>query len=227
MVMFSFLQIALTSRCNLACDWCPMKQYRNTDDPIYHLKNETLIPFLEKEFFRYKENAVVELTGGEPALYNGIEELTDFLSSNDIHTLIKTNGLLEIKPKQNMRRIAAFHYLDNPPKYYDEILIVDKIDSERKQEFCKNHNIPFKVIGYNKENPDNATHGFTHISFIDPSGHTVSCPAVPITQRLQKTDAYDVIDMNRIEYTFLRMEHCCARCKAAIDAWRFMDPAWK
>jgi molybdenum cofactor biosynthesis enzyme MoaA len=172
-----------------------------------------LIPWLNENI--EPSDWIVELTGGEPALFKDIDRLCKWLSDNKYRTLVKTNGLLEIKSYPYVSRIAAFHNLDNPPKFFDIILIIDKLDREAKELYCNEHNWPYKVIGFNKENPDGAHHGFDKIAFIDPHGHNVPCPSCPILWK-SGDDPYV------IERKPLSKGHCCSKCKAAIDAWRFI-----
>jgi len=214
----NFLQISLTSRCNLECPHCPMAAYRNTDSAPYVLTNDRLVPWLASNCS--PQLWILELTGGEPALYKGLPELVEELSSMGYRGLIKTNGLLPTPASPNFIRCSAFHQYDNFPKYYDVILIVDKIDSERKVAYCEENHIPYKVIGFNKENPDGATHGFKKIAYIDPHGHQVPCPSCPIQYE-------DQPDHYTIEYNHMKQGMACGHCKAAIDAWRFMPDEWK
>ena len=211
----NYLQISLTSKCNRSCWHCPMAQYRNTDDEKYHLTNSVLIPWLKKNIDPSKW--LVELTGGEPTLYHGLGQLLDWLDENKYLVHVRTNGIITIAPRFNVKRIVAFHDLDNPPKAFDIVLIVDKIDSEKKIAYCKEHNIPFKVIGKDKENPDGAMHGFKYIAYIEPTCHTTRCPACQPTPRIE-----DGIDVTRMEYEEFSVSECCKHCKAAIDAWRFL-----
>lgn len=209
----NFLQIALTTACNLECPHCPIEAYRNTDDKPFTLSAARLIPWLA-EYIDPKE-WVIELTGGEPALFKDLDRLCMWLSRNRYRTLIKTNGLLPIRQYPYISRIAAFHQLYNPPKYFDTILIIDKLDREAKERYCKEHHWPYKVIGFDKENPDGAVHHFDKIAFIDPHGHNVPCPSCPI-----RWEAGD--DPYTIEKKSLSKGRCCPKCKAAIDAWRFI-----
>lgn len=211
----NFLQISLTNRCNLGCWHCPMGEWRNAARPRWPLDNATLIPFMEK--YVPPERWVVELTGGEPSLYPEIDELMRWLSEHNYRTLVKTNGTGSLGKYPNVTRVAAFHRLESPPENFDCILIVDKIDRERKEAFCKEHGLPYKVIGYDKENPDGATHGFVYTAFINPAGHQVGCCARKVTERV-----VNGVDYNRIDHRPLVVTECCPRCKAAIDAWRFL-----
>ena len=211
----NFIQIVLTTKCQLTCWHCPMKDYRNTDNEPWVLTNERLIPFLEKNIS--PKDWVVELTGGEPALYKGIEELLTWLSLHYYRVLVKTNGLLPIEPHNGIKRVAAFHQLDNPPKYFDEYLIVDKIDREAKENYCRIHGIPYKVIGFNKERFDNVEHGFKLIAYVDPHGHQVRCLSAPVI-----VNVVNGVDVNTIEHKQFQPMVICKHCKAAVDAWRFL-----
>lgn len=214
----NFLQVSLTSRCNLSCWHCPMANYRNTDNEAFRLTNGRLLPWLEK--YVSPEEWIIEFTGGEPALYDGINELVTILSEKGYRGLVKTNGLLPIAKSSGFKRVAAFHQLDNPPKHFDEILIVDKIQRDEKVAYCKEHEWSYKVIGYNDENPDNAFHGFNLCAFVDPHGHPTSCKAAPVMYE-EWPDKY------ALEFTGLKTTACCCHCKAAVDAWRFMEDEWK
>lgn len=220
--MPNFLQISLTNECNFSCWHCPMKEWRNSGRPKFPLKNSELLPFLEK--FVDPKRWIVELTGGEPTLYEGFDELLEWLSGKGYYTLVKTNGSNTIKKYGNVKVCSAFHRLNEPPAYFDEILIVDRIKREEKEAFCKEHGIPYKVIGYGKENPDGAAHGFKLCAFINPAGHNTHCQAErPIED--YSVDPLD--DYGRITHRPFFCGPCCERCKAAIDAWRFMPEELK
>lgn len=192
-----------------------MKQWRNSEAPRFPLCNRELLPFLER--YVKPSEWVIELTGGEPSLYPEIDELLHWLSDTGYKVLVKTNGSGNLPHLPNIKIVAAFHQLGNPPKNFDEYLIVDKIQSEEKVAYCKEQGITYRVIGYNKENPDNARCGFTLISFINPAGHNFSCPADVPRQILR-----DGEDVGRINHTDIITKLCCENCKAAIDAWRFL-----
>ena len=214
MAKVHFLQIALTTKCNLSCWHCPMKEYRNTT-PNFPLKNSELIPWLE--MFIEPNKWVIELTGGEPALYEGIDELCQWLSERNYTVIIKTNGMLEIKSYPNIKRVAAFHQVVRPPKYFDEILIVDKLDRQKKEEICKENGWIYHVIGYNSDTIDDFKNPFKYIAFINAAGHQYKCCAM---QPIQKV--IDGVDYNRIDHRQLEVFDCCEDCKGAIDCARFL-----
>ena len=195
-----------------------MANYRNNDNPDYILTNERLIPWLEK--YVSKDNWIIELTGGEPGLYRGIDELVDWLSNNGYHAIIKTNGSLPIKRATNVLRVAAYHRYYEPPKYFDRILIVDKIDRDEKEDVCKKKGWDYKVIGYNNDPLPGESHGFTYCAYIDPHGHPLPCKRTAVLYT-------EWPDLHAMEYVGLRRTKCCPSCKAAIDCWKFIPQEWK
>lgn len=211
----NFLQISLTNKCNLSCWHCPMGQWRNSAAPRWPLCNAELLPWLEK--YVQPSQWVVELTGGEPSMYPEINELLHWLSEHGYKTLVKTNGTGNLPHLPNVKLVAAFHRLSDPPKNYDEYLIVDKIDRDAKEAYCNVNDIPYKVIGYDKENPDGARHHFDLCAFVNPAGHQTGCCARRPIERVRGE-----VDYGRITYRSLVAMKCCARCKAAIDAERFL-----
>lgn len=217
--MINYLQICLTSKCNRNCWHCPMGQYRNTDDKDYHLTNDVLIPWLKRNIEPSKW--LVELTGGEPTLYGGISELLDWLSANNYRVHIRTNGVIPVCYRQGLTRIVAFHDLAHPPEVFDQILIIDKIDSEKKIAYCEEHHFPYKVIGKDKENFDGAKHHFKYTAFVEPTCHATRCLACQPTPRIEEVNG-EKVDVTRMDYQKFSVAPCCSHCKAAIDAWRFL-----
>ena len=195
-----------------------MAGYRNTDVDKYILTNDRLLPWIEKNV--RPAEWIIELTGGEPSLYRGIDELVTELSSMGYRGLIKTNGLLPIVKTVSFRRIAAFHDLDNPPKYFDEILIIDKLRREDKEAVCKENGWPYKIIGYNNENPFGEHHKFNKCAFMDPHGHPTPCKSTGVLWE-EWPDRY------ALEFKKISLGKPCPHCKPAIDCWKFLPEEWK
>lgn len=215
-----YLQISLTSKCNRSCWHCPMAQYRNTDDKDYHLTNDVLIPWLEKNI--RPDQWLIELTGGEPTLYDGISELLDWLSEKGYTVHLRSNGIVPVHPRTGLTRVVAFHDLKRPPEVFDVILIVDKIQSKEKIEFCETHHYPYRVIGKDKENFDNAQHHFRYIAYVEPTCHHTRCPACQPTPKLEERNG-KLVDVTRMDYEEFAINEICGQCKAAVDAWRFLE----
>lgn len=216
--MLNFFQISLTSSCNLSCWHCPMAKYRNTDNDKFKLTNARLVPWIRKNLS--PRDWIIELTGGEPSLYDGINQLCSWLSSNKYRTLVKTNGKIPIQKFPNVVRVAAFHQLDNPPVSFDQILIVDTVQSEEKVKYCEKMGWQYRVIGFNDDCLPDEEHNFKLCGFMDPHGHPVGCKARPV-QYTEWPDKY------ALEFTTLKSTICCPHCKAAKDAWIFMPNSWK
>jgi len=183
----NLIQISLTNRCNRSCDYCPIKPWRNNPAYPNKLTNEKLFLLLEK--LNPKEWAI-ELTGGEPALYLELDELLGWLQAKGFHGLIKTNGTQYIRKVPSFKIVAAFHNLNKPPKWFEDILIIAHTpDFERKIEWCLERGISYKVIErdtYNKPaGKDDKSDG--KIMFITPGGHKSECSAG--TQRVPLEDA--------------------------------------
>ena len=217
----NLLQIALTDRCNLRCDECPMKEYLRKDKSKYETANIRLIPFLyrhvnPKEWF-------LELTGGEPALYEGLDELLQWLTNHEYRGLIKTNGQLEIGRYGHFPRIAAWHG-KAMPRFYDKILLIYGIqDYEAKAEFCLENKIPFDTIGLNKDySLGRMTHRLDKISFINAVGQVLDCPAGTPEPVMGQYG-----DLSTVDFSELKTRDCCPHCKAALDFWRFIEPSWR
>lgn len=217
----NYLQISLTSKCNRKCWHCPMADYRNTDDPKYHLTNDVLIPWLEKNID--PQHWLIELTGGEPTLYDGISELLDWLSEHRYLVHIRTNGIIPVMPRPGLKRIVAFHDLANPPEVFDVVLIVDKIEKELKVAYCEERHYPYKVIGFNSENPDRARHNFDQCAYIEPTCHQTGCRSNSIPVIIVDGPDGKKVDIGRMDYAPFKTAKCCRHCKAAIDAWRFYE----
>lgn len=88
--------------CNLSCDWCDTKEVLNTDNYIT-LNEQELLECLSKYHCKY-----IIITGGEPTLFESLEELICLLQKQGYHITVETNGtinteihcdLISISPK--------------------------------------------------------------------------------------------------------------------------------
>ena len=221
----NLLQIALTTRCNLHCKECPMANFLNSDDSKWKLTNVRLIPFIYK--YVDPKKWFIELTGGEPGLYNGLDELVAWLTNHQYRGLIKTNGLLPLPESGHFPRIAAWHgdsVHEMIPKFYDKILLIYGIqDYQNKAEYCAKYGIPFGTIGLNKDcGLDNVRHDLDRMAFINAVGQVLECPAAKPTP---KQGQYG--DQTMVEFSELKDHKACGDCKAAIDFWKFIEDSWR
>jgi len=171
----NLLQISLTNRCNMSCDYCPIKPWRNNPAHSNLLTNERLFLLLER---LDPQEWAIELTGGEPALYPELDELLSWLQAKGSRGLVKTNGTLFIRKVPSFKIVAAFHNLENPPKCYDEILLIDHtLDFNAKKEWCVANDIKYRVI--ERDTYSNPTLGASggKIMFVNPAGSKSECSA--------------------------------------------------
>jgi hypothetical protein len=210
-----FLQISLTNKCNIGCEYCPVKPWRNGRSTLNNLR---LIPFIYKNCDPY--GTVIELTGGEPGLYNEIDYLIQWLASHRYHGLVKTNGTYPILQKKEFPLIAAFHNLHAPPKFYDMLLIIEGTpDFELKLRYCEEKGIPCKTICFGNEMPKPQSDFINEISFINPDGMVHPCKgeACDETRNRHKQRLHDV------DYSCGEWRKPCPSCKPIIDAEKFLD----
>ena len=108
------LVLHLTSKCNLDCDFC----YIKNRDRTHELDYDKLINFIS--VIKPKS---VQLTGGEPTLYPKIDELIYFLYANNCKIGMFTNGKELWRCKffgfLNWLRISINYYIDNDKEFVD------------------------------------------------------------------------------------------------------------
>src|SRR6185295_8618634 len=90
------LRISVTDRCNFRCVYCMPKEVFDADYEF--LPHEELLSFEEivrlARIFRAHGMQKIRLTGGEPLLRKGIEDLVAMLSAEfpDVDLTLTTNG---------------------------------------------------------------------------------------------------------------------------------------
>lgn len=84
------IELEFTRKCNLRCLYC----YSNAGEPA---ENELSIDELKSVVFQAKNlgaRKIVLLGGGEPLLYEGLEEIVNYISSLGLQQIVFTNGVL-------------------------------------------------------------------------------------------------------------------------------------
>lgn len=81
--------------CNLVCSYCDTKYALKVNSGI-----KMTIDEIFKEIEKYNCHNIT-LTGGEPLIHPGVDELIDRLVQNDYYVNIETNGSIDITPYLN------------------------------------------------------------------------------------------------------------------------------
>ena len=102
--------IKITQRCNLHCKHCTWANKITKDLPMSEWKS--IIDNL------YEKGVVaIVIEGGEPTLYNGVDELVEYIKSKNLYAILITNGT------QDISQI-------NPDVFWISIDGMDKSDNE-------------------------------------------------------------------------------------------------
>lgn len=83
--------------CNLKCDWCDTSWANEKDAPYEPADIQQLTDIAKDAAAQYGLRCVT-LTGGEPLLQQGIDELISALSDLGLRVEIETNGSVDIRP---------------------------------------------------------------------------------------------------------------------------------
>ncbi len=104
---FSTLRLSLTSVCNFACTYCVPENHKNViDDSAAALSISQILDHVQRI---HKETPLesVRLTGGEPLLYNGLEEVIQGLNAMGIQNIKMTSNAFLLKQKAFELRSAG------------------------------------------------------------------------------------------------------------------------
>jgi 7-carboxy-7-deazaguanine synthase len=153
--------------CNLNCSYCDTA-WAISDDSEYTEKSlDEIIEYVEKSGVKN-----VTLTGGEPLLRDGIEELVLELIGRDKRVEIETNGAVSIKPFYEMAQnysltdelsitldykcpgsgMEQFMLMENydylRPADTVKFVVCDRTDLERARQIIEKYNISDKCSAY-------------------------------------------------------------------------------
>lgn len=86
--------------CNLCCDWCDTKDIMNKENYVTLNENELL-----ERLSMYQCKYVI-ITGGEPTLFQSLEQLICLLQKHGYHITVETNGTIKTKIHCNLISIS-------------------------------------------------------------------------------------------------------------------------
>ncbi len=89
--------------CNLSCSYCDTKWANCKDTEAKHMSPQEL-----SEWVMQQRVINVTLTGGEPLLQKGIEELIELLAGNGIRVEIETNGSIPLEKFAALKHRPVF-----------------------------------------------------------------------------------------------------------------------
>lgn len=130
------IQFTVSNDCNYSCKYCP-PQLNSGSTPL--ISTETYINFFTNlikdnpEIMEY-DKRFVGLTGGEPTIYPGIEDIIDFFQKNNFNIVLDTNGSAKIDFwEKNLSKINITN-LSVHPRYanFKHILEIVKLGIEKK-----------------------------------------------------------------------------------------------
>jgi len=205
----TYFLLSITNTCNKNCSYCVVKPWLNNPEYPDKATADDFIMFLEKEM---RTGDVVELTGGEPTLFNGLIVLLEWLKEHGAKVVMRTNGALLGEWRAgypNMVVVLARHDSDNSYMasrircLLPQDLVLDGIPEHIKQ---KEQDKPVFV---NDEVSSLRTHPFTKMFHITNDGKVrfMSC---------SKEDMGTIWDYRP------RLYHCCQECPFALGAWNLM-----
>ncbi len=82
-----YLELQITDKCNLRCSHCYIGQPKNQELDLNKIKN-----ILDE--FEYMQGLRLLITGGEPCMHSGFNEINEMLSGYSFRKILFTNGLL-------------------------------------------------------------------------------------------------------------------------------------
>jgi len=208
----AYFLISLTNKCNKACDYCIVKQWRNNPEFPDKVKCSDLIVFLSDKI---NSGDVVELTGGEPTLFDDLTVLLDFLKEKETYVIIRTNGckLSEWRKNyENMIVILAKH--DSTAEFIEKqkehLLAWDRIIDGIPEELKQGHSwetpkfLPRKADENDRE--PTAEHPFGNAFFITADGRIRFMSCCNLFQG-------DIWDYKPLKFLM------CSKCPFMLGAW--------
>lgn len=237
----NLLNISIIMSCNKLCPYCPISVHLVPIDNQFHntvstapypfdgnncINNEALLKWVDK--YIDPNEFIIEITGGEPALYREIDSLITELNNRNFYGLIKTNGTIPLLKSKNFQRVVSWHtWQDSCPTDYDQILIIrnPKDNWRAKVEYCKQHNIPygtslfddFRTTGVPVNRQLDKIAHFLGITHINNQGQVTACP--------KRSPDFHKSIWHDTPPTIKTLADGCAHCGIAADVETFL-PDW-
>ncbi len=130
--------------CNLHCEWCDTTQMLNSNEVGIYDEKKLL------EMLAYYRCSYVIITGGEPAIYSDITQLTRILKSNGYHITVETNGTLYVDFECDLISISPKLSNSIPYKTGNSQLIEEhnerRINITAIQNYIQSHDYQIKFV---------------------------------------------------------------------------------
>jgi MoaA/NifB/PqqE/SkfB family radical SAM enzyme len=121
--------ITLLNKCNYKCKYCPPR-LNSGSSPI--VSKDTYIKFFDNLLadnpkINDFDNRFIAMSGGEPSLYEGVEDLLDYLKSKNFLVNFDTNGSAKIEFWENcFSKVNSTHFSFHPRyanyKHFEQII---------------------------------------------------------------------------------------------------------
>jgi len=206
----TYFLLSITNKCGKACGYCVVKPWRNNPDFPDKVTAEDLTAFLGKEL---QAGDAVELTGGEPTMFPGLQTLLAWLKEHGAKVILRTNGL---------------HLGEWRKSYYNLVVVLAKHDSDTAyMNERKKHLLPCDLVldgipdGIKQKEPlkpvfkpDGASpansHPFNKMMFITNDGKIRFAPCCDD-------------DMGTVWGYKPALYHCCRECPYMLGAWNLIN----
>jgi len=206
----TYFLLSLTNKCNKHCGYCVVKRWRNNPDFPDKAAAEDFISFLEKEFER---GDAVELTGGEPTLFPGLETLLDWLREHGARAILRTNGLHLGEWRKNYGNLIVVLAKHNSGEDYmserkKHLLPCDHVMESIPENIRQEED--YKPVFVNDESSPLASQRFGKAFFITNDGKIRFMPCCEE-------------DMGTVWDCKIRNYHCCDVCPYMLGAWNLIN----
>lgn len=120
--------------CNLRCSWCDTKYSWEKESSNEKLSAEAIYDYIKE-----MKSKNVTLTGGEPLIQEGIEELLQLLNEDStLNVHIETNGSVDIKPyKEKFKNLIFIVDYKLPLSKMTDLMNLNNLDLVREKDVYK------------------------------------------------------------------------------------------